>query len=201
MKIRSCLPYIVWIYQTDFIFLSLTSNQTSESRVTLLCSCNFFCGDIKTVALKRFYYTGIKCCSFLFVSLWLRQEPFSLQIDSFRHGTQPDQPPPSDPFEGPRYCHLDKKIFTTWRIMVVLQLNKGGPSDFISPKPPESQDTAAGSYIRLCLLAETILFTLFWLILLMFVFTVAPTWWSSFQFISVVRSEFCKYLFHIIFAD
>ena len=67
-------------YQTNFVFLSQwISDQTSEARWDILDSTysyNFFCGDIKTVALKSFLYRNRKCYLFLFMPLWLQQELF-----------------------------------------------------------------------------------------------------------------------------
>ena len=160
-QIRSCLPYIVRIYQTDFIFLSLwLPGRTSESRVTFLYSthsCNFFCGDIKTVALKRFYYTGIESVAcFFFCPCGYDKNSFFFfaNSDSFRRVTQPDQLSQSGCSGGLSDQCSDKK-FTTWRIVVVPSAQRRGPEWFYfgqNRQRDEIQRPATEFYVRFVLL-------------------------------------------------
>ena len=81
LEIRSCLPYIIWIHIRLISSFSLCAFPTKWVKliVTFMYSrysCNFFCGDIKTVALKSFLYRNWQCGLFIFVSLWLQQELF-----------------------------------------------------------------------------------------------------------------------------
>ena len=96
-KIYSCLPYTIWIDQTHFV-LSLCHFWPNEwilcNLFCILRICNFFCGEIKTIAIKRFYDTGIESVGCLFCVLVVATRTiFFVSSDSFWRGAQPDQLP------------------------------------------------------------------------------------------------------------
>ena len=147
--------YCLNSYQTNFVFLSLClPDQTSKSRLTFLYfmhSCNFFCGDIKTVALKRFLlYRNWKCYLFLFVSLWLRQELFSSQI------AIPFSVEPSLFNSGNRTVlkehHCLDQEFIIWQIVVVPSAQWRRPNWFSfgqNHQRDKIQQLVAEFYVRL----------------------------------------------------
>ena len=108
-----------------FVFLSLwLSDQTSESNQNILYftySCNFFCVDIKIVALKSFFFvqeTKVLLVSFCVLEVTTRALFFA-NNNSFRHGAQPTQLSQSDHSEGQSDHCLDQE-FT---------MNSGGSSN------------------------------------------------------------------------
>ena len=129
-------------------------------------SCNFFCGYIKTLAFKRFYYTGIEsaACFFLCPCGCDKNSCFFANSDSFRRGTQPDQLSQSDRSEGSS-DHCSDQKFTTWRIGVVPSAQRGGPEGFYfgqNRRKNEIQRPAAEFYVRLFLFLYSCFFSLVW---------------------------------------
>ena len=149
-KIHSCLPYIVWIYQTDFVlfffFSSLSLSVASWSNEWI--SCFFFVlyafvlfllwgykgSNLKKVLL----YRNRKCCLFLFVSLWLQ----------FLSVWKPAWSTPNiGPFWGTDIPPFGSKIHNVANSGGSFSSTKGAWVILFCPKPPERWDTVAGGWV------------------------------------------------------
>ena len=114
-KIRSCLLYTVWIDKTHFAFsLSVRPNELISCKPFSYSThlCNFFCGEIKTIALKKGFIiqeSKVLVVSFCVLVVETRTI-FFVNSDSFRRGIKPNQLPQLNCSEGTEHCCSNQKI-------------------------------------------------------------------------------------------